>query len=155
MWDMRWKQTAFIASENQRLPQIERGTLLMMPPQESKLPLTRFIIMVSQLWLFHPHQKIPYLGIRCHWWCQVRGERNHFVLSKWWIVHQTKCFLISLLFTVMSQRNAHWSKKTNFLSRNYQGFDVWKMQILWKMKLWICEFCEKWDFVSMNVNVNF
>ena len=30
----------------------------------------------------------------------------------------------------------HTGAKTNFLSRNYQKFDVWKMWILWKMRLW-------------------
>ena len=52
--------------------------------------------------------------------------------------------------------------KTSFLSRNYQEFDAWKMWILWKMRLWKCEFCEKWDFKNVNFvknwdfkNVNF
>ena len=33
----------------------------------------------------------------------------------------------------------HTGAKANFLSRNYQEFDVWK-----------CEFCEKWDFEIVN-----
>ena len=40
---------------------------------------------------------------------------------------------------------AHTGAKINFLSRNYQEFDVWKMWILWKMTFWNCEFSEKWD----------
>ena len=45
---------------------------------------------------------------------------------------------------------SHIGAKTKFLSRNYQEFDVWKMWILWKMKLWKCEFCEKWEFEIVN-----
>ena len=37
----------------------------------------------------------------------------------------------------------HTRAKINFLSRNYQEFGVWKMWILWKMRFWNCEFCEK------------
>ena len=44
--------------------------------------------------------------------------------------------------------------KTNFLSRNYQHFDVWKMWILWKMRFWKCEFWEKWDFQNVNFRIN-
>ena len=44
--------------------------------------------------------------------------------------------------------------KANFLSRNYQEFAVWKMWILWKMRLWDCEFCEKWDIEIMNFEKN-
>ena len=49
---------------------------------------------------------------------------------------------------------AHTGAKTNFLSRNYQEFDVWKMWILWKMRLWKCEFYEKGDFQNVNVWTN-
>ena len=38
----------------------------------------------------------------------------------------------------------------NFLSRNYWEFDAWKLWILWKMRLWNCEFCQKWDFEIVN-----
>ena len=40
--------------------------------------------------------------------------------------------------------------KSNFLSRYFLEFDVWKMWIFGKMRLWKCEFCEKWDFESVN-----
>ena len=45
---------------------------------------------------------------------------------------------------------AHTGAKTNFLSRNYEEFDVGKMWILWKMRLWNCEFFEIWDFENVN-----
>ena len=44
----------------------------------------------------------------------------------------------------------HTGIKINFLSKNYQEFDVWKMRILWKMRFQNCEFCEKWDFRNVN-----
>ena len=60
----------------------------------------------------------------------------------------------------------HTGAKINFLSRSYQEFDVWKMWILWKMRLWKfwilwkiglwkmrfwkCEFCTKYDFEIVN-----
>ena len=47
----------------------------------------------------------------------------------------------SLLHSTLS----YWGKN-NFLSRNYQEFNVWKMWILWKMRFWNCEFCKTWDF---------
>jgi len=50
--------------------------------------------------------------------------------------------------TFLSSR--HTGAKTNFLSRNYQEFEVWKMWILWKMIFWNCEFCEKWYFEIVN-----
>ena len=40
--------------------------------------------------------------------------------------------------------------KINFLTRNYQEFDVCKMWILWKMRLGNCEFCENCDFENVN-----
>ena len=53
----------------------------------------------------------------------------------------------SLLHTVWISLNKnlilHTGAKSNFLSRNYQEFNVWKMWILWKIRLWNCEFCEK------------
>ena len=47
-------------------------------------------------------------------------------------------------------RKAHTGAKTNFLSRNSSEFDVWKMRILWKTRLWNCEFSEKWGFENVN-----
>ena len=44
----------------------------------------------------------------------------------------------------------HTGAKTNFLSRNYQEFDDWKVWILWKMWLWKCELCQKWAFENVN-----
>ena len=44
----------------------------------------------------------------------------------------------------------HTGAKANFLFRNYQEFDVWKMWFLWKMRFWNCEFCQKWDFEIVN-----
>ena len=44
----------------------------------------------------------------------------------------------------------HTGAKTNFLSRNYQEFDVWKKWVLWKMRFWNCEIGEKWDFKNVN-----
>ena len=41
----------------------------------------------------------------------------------------------------------HTGAKINFLSRNYQEFDVWKMWILWKMRF---QKCEKCDFRNVN-----
>ena len=54
----------------------------------------------------------------------------------------------SLLHTL-----SYWGKN-NFLSRNYQEFNVWRIWILWKMRLWNCEFCEKWDFENVNFMKN-
>ena len=34
----------------------------------------------------------------------------------------------------------HTGAKIHILSRNHQEFDAWKMWILWKMRLWKCEF---------------
>ena len=34
----------------------------------------------------------------------------------------------------------HTGAITNFLSRNSLEFDVWKMWIVWKNRLWKCEF---------------
>ena len=48
----------------------------------------------------------------------------------------------------------HTGAKNNFLSRNYPEYDVWKMWILWKIGLWKCEFCEKWDFENVNLVKN-
>ena len=50
--------------------------------------------------------------------------------------------------SILSQK--HTGAKPNFLSRNNQEFDVWKMWILWKKRLWNCEFCEQWDFQNVN-----
>ena len=36
----------------------------------------------------------------------------------------------------------HTGVKSNFLSRNYQEFDVWKMWILWKKRFSKCEFLD-------------
>ena len=55
----------------------------------------------------------------------------------------------------------HTEAKPNFISRNYSEFDVckmWifvknenlKMWVLWKLRIWKCEFCEKWDFEVVN-----
>ena len=44
----------------------------------------------------------------------------------------------------------HTGSKTNFLARNYQEFDAWKMWIVRKMRFWNCEFCEKWNFKNVN-----
>ena len=40
----------------------------------------------------------------------------------------------------------HWGKNQLFI----QKFDLWKMWILWKMRLWNCGFCEKWVFEKVN-----
>ena len=45
----------------------------------------------------------------------------------------------------------HTGAKPNFISRNYQEFDTWKMWIWGKMRLWKCEFDEKWDFENVNL----
>ena len=50
-------------------------------------------------------------------------------------------------FTTKLSFGMHTGAETNFLSRNYQELDVWKMWILWKMRLWKCEFYENWDFI--------
>ena len=68
--------------------------------------------------------------------------------------YKTKLLMLQCQFL----RNVilHTGAKTNFLSRYYQH-DVWKiwflrkneplkLWILWKMRLWKCEFYEKWDF---------
>ena len=54
-----------------------------------------------------------------------------------------------LLLQILSERSElslHTGAKTSFLSRNYQEFDVCKIGILWKMRLWKSDFCENWDF---------
>ena len=40
----------------------------------------------------------------------------------------------------------HTGAKPHFLSKNSLEFDALEMWILWKMRIWKCEFCEKWDF---------
>ena len=47
----------------------------------------------------------------------------------------------------------HTGAKPNFLSRNCQEFDVWKMWILWKMRLWKCEFCRKYVWKMWNWSI--
>ena len=59
-------------------------------------------------------------------------------------------YMIYIIFKLRSLPIGHTGAKTNFLFRNYQEFDGWKMWILWKMIFWKCEFCEKWDFESVN-----
>ena len=44
--------------------------------------------------------------------------------------------------------------KPNFLSINSLEFDVWKMWILWKMRVWNCEFWRKCDFEIVNFEEN-
>ena len=61
----------------------------------------------------------------------------------------TKPF-INVTFSLMGIPVLHIGAKTNFLSGNYQEFDVWKMWSLWKMRLWKYELCEKWDFENVN-----
>ena len=56
---------------------------------------------------------------------------------------------IQFSFRILKITNTHFFT-TNFLFRNYQEFDVWKMFILWKMRVWKCEFCGKWDFQNVN-----
>ena len=58
---------------------------------------------------------------------------------------------------IVFERHVTLGQKTNFLFRNYQEFDAWKMWILWKMRLWNREFCENWDFqnVIFRENVDF
>ena len=71
-------------------------------------------------------------------------SRHKLPPSKWHYVNFTKW--LSYFTFLNSDKNAwpHTGAKTNFLSRNYQEFDVWKM------RLWKCEFCEKWDFENVN-----
>ena len=45
-----------------------------------------------------------------------------------------------------TQTRFHTGSKPNFLSKNCQEFEVWKMWILWKMRLLKCEFCKNWGF---------
>ena len=48
------------------------------------------------------------------------------------------------------ERHVTLGQKTNFLFRNYQEFDAWKMWILWKLRLWKCELYDKWDFENVS-----
>ena len=65
-------------------------------------------------------------------------------------MNKTFIFIWKIRLFATFQMCTHTRAKTNFLSRNYQEFDVWKMWILWKMRFWKCEFCEKWDFENVN-----
>ena len=42
----------------------------------------------------------------------------------------------------------------NFLSRKFHRIWCLKMWILWKMRLWNCEFCKNWDFQDVNFWIN-
>jgi len=47
----------------------------------------------------------------------------------------------------------HWGKNQLFIQK-FPWLDVSKMWILWKMRLWKCEFCENWDFEIVNLVKN-
>ena len=54
--------------------------------------------------------------------------------------------LIKLIMQTMGERPIIWCLKcVNFVKN-----ETLKMWILWKMRLWKCEFCEKWDFENVN-----
>ena len=72
------------------------------------------------------------------------------VSPKVWVVDLIKDPRESAKSAILCKPSKHTEAKINFLSRNYQEFDVWKMWSLWKMRLWKCEFCVK--RVPKNVN---
>ena len=97
----------------------------------------------------------------------ISQPKKSFFFSPWY-VKQFKEFTRAKRVQLI----LHTGAKTKFLSRNYQEFDVWKMWILWKIRLWKCGsykneastmwilwkmnlwkcdlFCQKWDFQNVS-----
>ena len=63
-----------------------------------------------------------------------------------------------------SHWNSHWGKNQLFIQKlpknwcwknvNFVKNETLEMWILWEMRFWNCEFCEKWDFRNMNFEKN-
>ena len=88
-------------------------------------------------------------------WCSVGGplfilEKSRECATVWnrklslKKIAISRCLYLKLLGILTGEKN-------NFLSKNYQEFDVRKMWILWKMRLWKCEYYEKIDFENVNL----
>ena len=57
-----------------------------------------------------------------------------------------------VLFSMQKRNFYTLGQKTTFYLEitNTKNFHVWKMWILWKLRLWKCELCEKWNFENVN-----
>ena len=123
-----------------------------------------------------------FLPLKAHFWVFFINKNwkhlGHFQGTLWnnttWILsvstmHTSKEYM-QLHFSFISLTNSFklacivltWQytcstlgqKPTFYPEITYQEFDVWKMWILWKIRLWKCEFCEKWEFQNVNFWIN-
>ena len=89
------------------------------------------------------------------------GPRNASVT---WMSRSTQlnvwCLVLKITRYFPCIPSPHWDKKQLLIQKlpriwclknvNFVNNELLKMWILWKMRLWICEFCGKWDIENVN-----
>ena len=83
------------------------------------------------------------------WSCFQRLELCRKMVHSVWIFSKNVSYFIQFYAFSLNFFDTHYGKNQLFVQKLLR---IWclKIWILWKMRFWNCEFCERWDFKNVN-----